>query len=67
MGQVIQIDEARIHDPMAAMFPALEIRSQGVKPKDTTMLRDDSSNGPGRRHAPRNVLGEPLEACSINP
>jgi uncharacterized protein len=31
------------------------------------MLRDDGSNGPGRRPAPRNVFGEPLEACSINP
>ena len=31
------------------------------------MLRDDSNNGAGRRHAPRNVLGEPLEACSIKP
>jgi uncharacterized protein len=31
------------------------------------MLRDDSNNGPGRRPAPRNVLGEPLEACSIKP
>jgi uncharacterized protein len=31
------------------------------------MLRDDSNSGGGRRHAPRNVLGEPLEACSIKP
>jgi hypothetical protein len=31
------------------------------------MLRDDSSSGPGRRRTPRNVLGEPLEACSIKP
>ena len=31
------------------------------------MLRDDSNNGPGRRRAPRNVLGEPLEDCSIKP
>jgi uncharacterized protein (DUF2237 family) len=31
------------------------------------MLRDDSNNGPSRRPAPRNVLGEPLEACSIKP
>ena len=37
-----------------------------VKPKDTAMLRDDSNNG-ARRHAPRNVLGESLEACSIKP
>ena len=35
--------------------------------KDTAMLRDDSNNGAGRRRAPRNVLGEPLEACSIKP
>src|SRR5215831_17831043 len=31
------------------------------------MLRDDSNNGPSRRHAPRNVLGEPLEDCSNKP
>ena len=30
------------------------------------MLRDDSS-GAGRRHSPRNVLGESLDACSIKP
>src|SRR5665647_821777 len=35
--------------------------------KDTAMLRDDSSSGPGRRPGARNVLGEPLEACSIKP
>jgi uncharacterized protein len=28
------------------------------------MLRDDSNDGPSRRHTPRNVLGEPLEDCS---
>jgi uncharacterized protein len=31
------------------------------------MLRDDSNNAAGRRRAARNVLGEPLEACSIKP
>ena len=31
------------------------------------MLRDDSNNGAGRRQVSRNVLGEPLEACSIKP
>src|SRR5271156_3853838 len=31
------------------------------------MLRDDSNNGSGRRVSPRNVLGEPLEICSIKP
>jgi len=30
------------------------------------MLRDDRDNG-GRRLAPRNVLGAPLEICSIKP
>ena len=30
------------------------------------MLRDDRNNG-GRRLAPRNVLGAPLEICSIKP
>jgi len=31
------------------------------------MLRDDSNDGPSRRYAPRNVLGEPLEDCSNKP
>lgn len=38
-----------------------------IRAKDTVMLRDDSNNGPSRRHVIRNVLGEPLEACSIKP
>jgi uncharacterized protein len=32
-----------------------------------TMLRDDRSSGERGRSAPRNVFGEPLEACSMNP
>ncbi len=31
------------------------------------MLRDDGSDGGGRRRSHRNVLGEPLDICSINP
>jgi uncharacterized protein (DUF2237 family) len=31
------------------------------------MLRDDRAEGEGRRSPPRNVLGEPLEICSIKP
>ena len=31
------------------------------------MLRDDRGNGGGRRFSPRNVLGEPLDICSIKP
>jgi len=31
------------------------------------LLRDDSGNGGGRRRAPRNVLGDRLEDCSIKP
>ena len=38
-----------------------------AKLKGIEMLRDDSSDGPGRRPASRNVLGEPLESCSIKP
>ena len=34
---------------------------------ETAMLRDDSGNGAGRRNTPRNVLGDRLELCSINP
>src|SRR5262245_52290031 len=31
------------------------------------MLRDDGIAGGGRQSAPRNVLGEPLEICSVRP
>jgi uncharacterized protein len=31
------------------------------------MLKDDTGNGDGRRPTPRNVLGEPLDLCSIKP
>jgi len=31
------------------------------------MLRDESGNGGYRRETPRNVLGEPLEDCSLKP
>ena len=31
------------------------------------MLRDDRDHGRRRRHTGRNVLGEPLEICSIKP
>ena len=31
------------------------------------MLRDDSGNGGGRPSAPRNVLGERLDVCSMKP
>jgi uncharacterized protein (DUF2237 family) len=31
------------------------------------MLRDGRTDGGGRRPASRNVLGEPLELCSIKP
>jgi uncharacterized protein len=31
------------------------------------MLRDDRDHGRRRRHTARNVLGEPLEICSIKP
>ena len=31
------------------------------------MLRDDSGNGGGRPSAPRNVLGDRLDVCSIKP
>src|ERR1700693_6368391 len=41
--------------------------ASSIRAKDTAMLRDDSSGGAGRGHTPRNVLGEPLEACSIKP
>ena len=31
------------------------------------MLRDDKSDGGRQRRSPRNVLGEPLDICSIKP
>jgi uncharacterized protein (DUF2237 family) len=38
-----------------------------VRSKGQAMLRDDRNNGDGRRPAARNVLGEPVEICSIQP
>jgi uncharacterized protein (DUF2237 family) len=35
--------------------------------KDPAMLRDDRNDGPRQEPVQRNVLGEPLEACSIKP
>src|SRR5262249_27514289 len=34
---------------------------------ETAMLRDDRGHGGGRPDTPRNVLGDRLEVCSINP
>ena len=34
--------------------------------REPVMLKEDSGNGGGRR-GPRNVLGEPLENCSLQP
>src|SRR5215469_12113439 len=34
---------------------------------ETAMLRDDRGDGGGRPNAPRNVLGERLEDCSLKP
>ena len=35
--------------------------------RKTLMLRDDAGKGGGRPHEPRNVLGDRLEVCSLNP
>jgi uncharacterized protein (DUF2237 family) len=35
--------------------------------RETAMLRDDKSGGGRQRRSPRNVLGEPLDICSIKP
>jgi hypothetical protein len=35
--------------------------------KESAMLRDDSGHGGGRPEAPRNVLGDRLEDCSMKP
>ena len=35
--------------------------------RKTLMLRDDGGKGGGRPRVPRNVLGDRLEVCSINP
>src|SRR6516165_6292137 len=34
---------------------------------ETAMLRDDRGHGGGRPNTPRNVLGDRLEVCSLNP
>jgi uncharacterized protein (DUF2237 family) len=35
--------------------------------RKTLMLREDAAKGGGRPSAPRNVLGDRLKVCSINP
>jgi uncharacterized protein len=35
--------------------------------QESAMLRDDSGNGGGRPSAPRNVLGDRLDVCSMMP
>jgi hypothetical protein len=35
--------------------------------QESAMLRDDSGNGGGRPGAPRNVLGDRLDVCSMKP
>ena len=42
-------------------------RSRAWEWRETAMLRDDRSDEGGRRRSPRNVLGEPLDVCSIKP
>jgi uncharacterized protein len=39
----------------------------GRNAEEKAVLRDDSGNGGRRPPAARNVLGEPLESCSIKP
>ena len=38
-----------------------------TEPEDKAMLRDTSNDKPNRRREPLNVLGEPLDTCSIKP
>ena len=35
--------------------------------QESAMLRDDSGNGGGRPSSPRNVLGDRLDVCSMEP
>ena len=44
-----------------------QIAAGGNASEDTAMLQDDRSGGEGRRGPSRNVFGEPLVACSMNP
>jgi uncharacterized protein len=37
------------------------------QPLDKAMLRDERAEGEGQRRPSRNVLGEPLEVCSMKP
>src|SRR5262249_46182397 len=40
---------------------------QGRSQRKPAVLRDESGSGGSGRRAPRNVLGEPLDVCSITP
>jgi uncharacterized protein (DUF2237 family) len=50
---------------IATTQPGYDISNNASE--DTAMLQDDRSGGEGRRGPSRNVFGEPLVACSINP
>src|SRR6516164_1265787 len=42
-------------------------RTSKLTRAETAMLRDDRGHGGGRPNTPRNVLGDRLEVCSLNP
>src|SRR5262245_20553384 len=48
-------------------LPFPEYRGTRFTRAETAMLRDDSGHGGGRPNTPRNVLGDRLDVCSINP
>src|SRR5690242_19518716 len=57
----------RRRSPRAVMTQAQPVGGGMAMVRKTLMLRDDGGKGGGRPSVPRNVLGERLEVCSIDP
>jgi len=64
--RIAAADETR-SSPYARDGAVAPAPATGPMLREEAMLRDDRGNGGGRRLAARNVLGEPLEICSIKP
>src|SRR5271165_700756 len=56
------VSKAQSHSP-----PRVRVFAGIAAIQESAMLRDDSGNGGGRPSSPRNVLGDRLDVCSMEP
>jgi uncharacterized protein (DUF2237 family) len=61
------LDDQGLKSPSSDWLQHVVGTVSGRNPEEKAVLRDDSGNGGRRPAAARNVLGEPLEICSIKP